>query len=132
MTRKVLIIALLALVAAAIAYGADVIIKAQIPFQFTAHGKLLPSGTYEFSIDFQAAIVTLRSEDRRTAVAIPVLTTMAPPAHSSATDVDVVFDKVGDQYTLSEVWNPTSPGILVFATKGKHEHRVIHSSPGTD
>jgi hypothetical protein len=132
MKVRVLMVALLALVAVNIAYGADVVVKAQIPFQFTANGRVLPAGEYAFSIDYLSAIVMVRSEAKRTEIAVPFLTTMAQPAHSTASDSDVVFDKVGDKCTLSEIWTPGNVGVLVFATKGKHEHQIVHSSTGTD
>lgn len=132
MKGKILIAALLALAAVTIAYGADAIVKAQIPFQFTANGRLLPAGTYEFRINYLNSVLMVCPESKRTEIAVPFLTTLAAPAHSTATHADVVFDKVGERYTLSEIWAPGNDGVLVFATKGKHEHQIVHTPSGTD
>ena len=58
-----------------------------------------------------------------------IVTTLAAQPHSTATDAHIIFDKVGDTNTLSEIWVPGADGVLVYATKGKHEHNIVHSTP---
>jgi len=117
----------LALFAMTPAFGAETYpIKAQIPFQFTAGNKLLPAGEYEFRIQYENLTVTVTSSSKGSSVFVPFLTTLAAAQHSTATDAHLVFDKVGDAYTLSELWEPDAEGVLVHATKGKHEHQVVH------
>ena len=55
-----------------------------------------------------------------------ILTTLAAPSHSTTDHAHIVFDRVGDAYTLSELWLPGSDGLLVHVTKGKHEHQIVH------
>jgi len=100
-------------------------IKTNIPFSFEARGKLMPPGDYTVVIDRQEGMVTLHGPNRTDAV-MQVLTTLAATPHSDAGDAHLIFDKVGDSYALSEVWEPGSDGLLLFATKGPHEHHVIH------
>lgn len=98
-------------------------IKADIPFAFSAGSKALPAGAYFFRIDRQ--LETIFIEGPQSALE-PYVTTLAAVPHSQAKDAHIVFDKVGGAYTLSELWEPGGNGFLVHATKGPHEHHVIH------
>jgi hypothetical protein len=55
-----------------------------------------------------------------------VLTRMAAGIHTTPRDAHVVFDKVGDQYWLAEIWIPGEDGIDLHNTTLKHEHRIIN------
>ncbi|MBX7185395.1 MAG: hypothetical protein K1Y01_09645 [Vicinamibacteria bacterium] len=118
-------IASLLLSAAPSAFAAT--LKADIPFAFNAGsgGKPLPAGAYEFDIARDEDKVTIHGPKGVVANDI-ILTTLSAPPHSTADHAHLVFDKVGDAYTLSEVWEPGSDGLLVHVTKGKHEHHTIH------
>lgn len=108
------------------AFGAD-FVKGNIPFSFQVGNKTMPAGDYEIRIDLEREMVMVRSSAKKGTEAMePIITYLASPAHSTATDADIVFDKVGNNYILSEVWRPGADGILVHATKGPHEHRVRH------
>ncbi len=124
-TKILMAIIGLALFAMTPAFAAEPL-KAQIPFQFTAGSKLLPAGEYEFRIDYDASVVTVTSSSKGDTSIVVFLTRLAAAQHSTATDAHIVFDKVGDAYTLSELWEPNAEGVLVYATKGKHEHHVVH------
>ncbi|WP_031497801.1 hypothetical protein [Bryobacter aggregatus] len=106
--------------------SADEIEKANIPFQFTAGEKVYPAGMYEFRVDLASRVVKVTQDPKGAAGFVPFITTMAATTHSTATDNHIVFDKVGNNYTLSEIWQPGEDGILVHATRGAHEHHVIH------
>jgi hypothetical protein len=54
-----------------------------------------------------------------------VQTRLGAAIHTTKQDSHIVFDKVGEVYTLSEVWIPGTDGWLLFSTKGKHEHKTI-------
>jgi hypothetical protein len=56
---------------------------------------------------------------------VPILTLLGAAIHTSKQDAHIVFDKVGEVYTLSEIWIPGEDGLLLVATKGKHEHKTI-------
>ena len=40
----------------------------------------------------------------------------------------IVFDKVGDVFTLSEIWVPGLDGFMLHMTKEAHEHRIVNVS----
>jgi hypothetical protein len=77
-------------------------------------------------VDFGKGLVRVESMTGKHEV-VPFITILARQEHSTATDSHVVFDKVGDKYSLSEIWGVHQEGVLVLATKGKHEHEVIHA-----
>ncbi len=126
MKTKLLFAALLlAVFALAVAYGDIWAIKGNIPFQFTAAGKVLPAGDYTLVPDLDNQLVRVEPS-KGTGVALPVITRIAAGVHSTATDAHAVFDKVGNTYFLSEIWLPNEDGFLVHVTKGPHQHHVLH------
>lgn len=125
-TKIVLTIGVFALFATTLAYGAQPLVQSSIPFQFTAGGKVLPAGQYEFASDIQAQVMSVVGTTRGPAAAVPIITRLAAGMHTTPTDAHIVFDKVGDTYTLSEVWVPNLDGFLLHATKAKHEHKIVN------
>jgi hypothetical protein len=124
-TRILLTIGTFVLFATTFAYAADTLVKGNIPFQFKAGDKVLPAGQYEFASDNQGRIVTVRSTPAGSSTMVMVFTRLAAGIHTTATDSHVVFDKVGDTYTLSEVWVPGMDGFVLNVVKSKHEHKII-------
>ena len=100
--------------------------KTDITFPFQVGKKTLPAGNYEFRISYRDEVVNVVNIANGDGAITTFLTYLAPPPHSSATDAHLVFDKVGNTYTLSELWEPGQDGVLVYATKGKHEHHILH------
>ncbi|MCE5311075.1 MAG: hypothetical protein LLG20_25840 [Acidobacteriales bacterium] len=116
---------LLTLFATTSAFGADYVIKANIPFAFKAKSETLPAGEYQFSVDRQTELVNIIGP-KHWAGAIPIITLLAGAPHNGGKDCHLVFDRVGDTYTLSEIWQLGGDGVLVYATKGEHKHHVLH------
>lgn len=118
---------LLAVFTVPAAFGAD-LVKADVPFAFQVGKKTLPAGKYDITINRNDEAVEVMSATKvKGAAALePIVTTLAASSHSTATDAHLVFDKLGNTYTLSEVWLPDQDGVLVHTTKGKHEHHVVH------
>ena len=101
------------------------LVKADVPFTVHVGAKALPAGAYEFKIDRGSETVTVHGTQGADSV-IAFMTTLGVEQHTTATDAHLVFDKVGSTYTLSEVWEPGLEGILLYATKGKHQHEIIN------
>jgi hypothetical protein len=114
---------LLTLVTIPCAFGAGV--TANVPFPFQVESKTLPAGDYQFDIDLASRIVNIHGP-KGSSVIVAFITTLATAPHTNATDTHIVFDKVGDTYALSELWEAGVDGVLVYATKGPHEHHVLH------
>ncbi len=125
-TKKLMTIVACAMLAIAFAYGAPWAMKGPIPFQFTAGKKVLPAGNYEVVPDVDNGLVRISSSDNKAEAEVMVVTRLAGGIHSTVTDAQLVFDKVGDTYTLSEVWLPNQDGFLVHTTSGQHQHHVVH------
>ena len=80
-------------------------ITVQVPFGFHAGPSMLPAG--EYSVDTEAApgIVRLRSADSKSAAMIQ---TNAVQSHTYSSSGKLVFHRYGDEYFLSQVWQPGS------------------------
>lgn len=103
----------------------DRAIHANIPFPFAVRNQTLQPGDYEFTIDRAAEHVSIHGPNRTNEV-MPFVTTLSQPQHSDSTDCHIVFDKIGETATLSEIWEPGANGVLVYATKGPHQHHILH------
>lgn len=124
-TRVMLGVSLITLLAVMSGYGQQLALKATIDFPFMAAGKALPAGQYEFLRDSTLQVFKVMGEGK-THASVPILTTLGMLNPTSTQNAYLVFDKVGDTCSLSEIWIPGSDGFLVLATKGKHEHKVVN------
>jgi hypothetical protein len=126
--RNLLLISLLTVLGALSAYAQSGTIRANIPFAFSAGGKQLPAGQYAITRATNGQSINVVSDDRKNSAAILIMTRTAGAIHTTAGDSHVVFDKVGETYTLSELWYPGTDGYVLNSTKEQHEHRVVDVS----
>jgi hypothetical protein len=99
--------------------------RANIEFAFVAAGTEMPAGTYEFEV--VSGQVVLRSQSGKlNPIMMPVITRLG--RHDNDTDPELIFDKVGGKFLLSELWLPDLDGFLVLNTPVDHEHRVLGGS----
>lgn len=120
------LVALLALAAVPQAWAQPETVKANVPFAFIASGKTMPAGTYVFRVNLDDQVVKIQKNDGSPEVLALILTYVAArPLSSQENDSHIVFDKVGNTYTLSEIWQPGLDGVVLAMTKGNHEHHVI-------
>jgi len=125
MRIKSLALISLCFVLTSLAYG-QTTLKANIPFAFSAAGKVLPAGQYDVVTAPGAAPIRVRSADGKDAVIVTIVTRLAGSMHTTPKDAHLIFDKVGENYFLSEVWIPGVDGYLLNSTAQQHEHRVIN------
>jgi hypothetical protein len=121
----VMLILLILLVAVFASGQAQIIAEAKIPFAFSVAGKVLAAGGYRFTEHSNTRVIIVRSSDGGTSVMAGIITRLAAGIHTSPQDSHIVFDKVGDSYTLSEIWAPDRDGFMLHITKEKHEHRIM-------
>ncbi len=96
-------------------------VVAKIDFGFHAGATLLPAGTYEFRPGGEAASDTVSVIDKQNGkvITLPVLTTISKTVPS---DGEIVFDKMANDYYLTEVFIPSMDGFLLKGAPGKHTH----------
>lgn len=97
-------IALVACVAfvtlAATSSPAQVLIKADVPFEFSAGHGVLPAGEYNITLSSSPSILVLSSGQRGVEIMMPKTT---EERNSEATKL--VFHRYGDEYFLAEIWS---------------------------
>ena len=99
---------------------ADVhIFKVDIPFSFMAAGKTYPAGNYEFLESSSADAVIIRSVKPGVSGIVQILTRLSgrPASESGA-----VFDVVGNDHFLSEIYGANMDGFLIKGATTKHTH----------
>jgi len=102
--------------------------KASIDFPFVAGGIQCPAGPYDFEYDGDK--VTIRSTDPKgPTVLMLVLTRLG--RHDKDKGPEFVFDRLGDQMKLSEIWTSAQDGYLVLMSPETHGHRVVAGSNRT-
>lgn len=109
-------------------------IEADIPHAFMVMDTTLPAGKYTVRRvdDNEPRVLEIRSENGHTAVVFEVENTQANQIPRNA---ELVFNKIGDQYFLSQIWGPGSDtGYQLPKTKAEKrlegagaqtEHRSI-------
>src|SRR5262245_37695702 len=83
-------------------------IKAEIPFDFRVGSKRLPKGEYLIESVGDTGTLTIRHAKRGKAVTFNII--KSKPTDSSKSKL--VFNRYGDQYCLSRIWDPSSETIL--------------------
>ena len=100
--------------------------EADIPFEFHAGKQVLPSGTYKFSFknsDHEVCISQSGMHDVR----MPVITRLG--TRGTVDEGTLVFDKINEVRSLSEVWIPAMDGILVHTIPEEHVHELVQVVP---
>lgn len=107
--------------AAAVGLHAQTIsLKANIPFEFNVGATVMPAGQYDVQHASGAVILRSQSENRKSVIAL------SQPAVRNAAEqpATLVFNRYGDQYFLSKIWDAYSTAGRVLGP-GKHEKELI-------
>jgi mono/diheme cytochrome c family protein len=99
--------------------------RIDIPYEFTVGSKVLPAGTYTFSMDN----IGLRVESTTTSGAFHavIITRLGGPTELFR-DGSLVFDKTGGGHILSEVWIPGTDGILLHSNPKNYSREALLAS----
>jgi hypothetical protein len=119
----VTMVALVAL-SGALAYAQTA--TAEIGFPFVAGGKDFAAGKYSFELQSTGTGAVILLRGAAGTKELLSLTTLG--RHDRDQEFEVVFDKVGGKFLLSEVWFPEKDGYLLLSTKEAHEHAVVGGS----
>jgi hypothetical protein len=112
------------LLLAALGSARDVTVK--IPFGFKAAGTAFPAGDYSFDYKSGQNFVRVRGIDKGPVAQVLIITRLAGAIHTTQGDAHVVFDKIGNDHFLSELWIPGMDGIDLLSTKENHEHEIVN------
>jgi cytochrome c553 len=95
--------------------------RVQIPYEFTVGSKVLPAGTYTFSVaDILVRVVSATGGEVRERI----ITRINGP-NQFLRDGSLVFDKTGGGHILSELWIPGEDGILLHSIPKDHSREVF-------
>jgi hypothetical protein len=100
-------------------------VRVHIPFSFAVNGAVLPAGEYEFLPGNGQEFIQILSLTNGPSAGTIVVTRLNASSYAAAHSCEVIFDKVGDAYTLSELWLPQTSGFQLYVTKEPHEKKVV-------
>lgn len=100
---RILITTVLLVAAASISVQAQErqLLTATVPFAFTAENSSLPAGTYTISTLPPYNMIKVQSGDGQKVAMIPAIPS---PTSAESEQAKLVFDRIGNQYFLSHVW----------------------------
>jgi hypothetical protein len=91
--------------------------KADVPFAFNVGTAQLPAGIYEVKVLAQSPYeIMIRNPETSTA-AVSIVRREGP----GNTEAKLVFDRIGNQYFLSEIWKDSGAGMIVPTSKHEQE-----------
>jgi hypothetical protein len=91
-------------------------------FEFSAGGKTFPVGQYMIMHEENSPWVVLTAKSGAVSK-LKIITVLA--RDSVSTPSRLVFDKVGNDRFLSEVWFRDQDGLLLVGTKKAHQHEIV-------
>jgi hypothetical protein len=84
------------------AYGQSVLVKANIPFEFSVTGATLPAGAYTIqSLTAEGMVLSIRDSDMK---AQEMVLAIECESRNDAQQSKLVFHRYGDRYFLAQVW----------------------------
>lgn len=125
MSRNVLSAAcMLILFAAAAGFAQEVHkVTVDIPHPFSVSGQPFEAGRYQVELPGRThTVVIIRSVDGKSGAHALIMRSIAAPG-SPAEKARLVFESVGGQYVLSEVWMPGHEGFMLAGVQSDLERR---------
>jgi hypothetical protein len=113
------------LVTAGSALAQNRAVRVDVPFDFTVGDKLLPPGAYEITTAM-SGVIEIQNRGKHVAVLTP-----ASPDNNTSQTGKLVFDRLGNQYFLSEILCQSAMNVSVPLSKHEKQARMqqamIHS-----
>ena len=107
MKARLIGVALALLLSATFAWAQSSRFQASIPHEFTAAGKLLPAGQYDFFYDVSSKIVKVVSQKGCVAV-LPVIDMLSAAKNPTSGKTHIMFINNGKGRVVSQLWFGTS------------------------
>ncbi len=126
------ILTIASFIAAGEARAADHEVEATVPFDFAVGNHVLHSGIYRIGANVGSNMIEIRSRDGQASVIAATLGDYMRPAKGG----ELVFDRYGNQYFLSEVLCPAASinvklPISKMEKKVRVQNAMLHSSSQT-
>lgn len=101
-TLRPIIVALGLLLAVSAAKAQDLVLSANIPFDFVVGNRVLPAGEYRLDTVFQdSGVIALRDQDQpSTTMTGTIPRSLAAPCKTTK----LVFHRMGNEYFLYQIW----------------------------
>ncbi len=99
-------------------------IVAKIDFPFKAGGTAFSPGKYLIKT-LPIGDLAIQNQETGKTVVCPYIARLAERDDMQGI---LIFDKVGEQYFLSEVYEPNTEGYVLRGAQGKHTHVKIHTT----
>jgi hypothetical protein len=110
---------LLFVVAASVCYAQQTALAVTIPFAFQAGNQTMPAGEYRVeSILTAARVQCLRQVN---GAAVMIVSTMPVEARNGYSNPELVFNRYGKTYFLSQIWTGGSQGHQLFKSDREKE-----------
>ena len=116
--KAIALVAIASFAMASHSFAQDRMVQANVPFDFTVGGKLLPKGTYSFKKNSEN-IILIRSNSRR----LSSLAMVTQDGHSAPGGGVLTFHRYGDQYFLSQILSDSANMSLKVPTS-KRERKT--------
>lgn len=91
-------------------------------FPFYVSTKLMPAGAYKASTSANMEEIRISSADGKESVLAPVATRLS---QRTGNPDSVVFDVVGNDHYLTEIYIAGEDGYLIRGAEGKHTHSTV-------
>jgi mono/diheme cytochrome c family protein len=126
MARRLMAFILVTFFTVGLAFGqTGQAMRFEIPYEFTVGSKVLPAGTYTFSVDHSS--LRVQSSTSKVTSMTPIMVRLSGPAEFLR-DGSLVFDKTDGGPILSEVWMPETDGMLLHRTPKNHRRDFLLAS----
>ena len=106
-------------------------VEARIPFKFAVSGKVLPDGVYVVTRDTSGPLKIANLDGSNAVLALA----MYAQSNTPRKEATLVFDRIGDHYFLTQIWEPGSDaGVQIPRCKMESElmKRTLARSPGAE
>lgn len=122
---RVPLVTALGLAAMSATAQAQELVKADIPFSFTAGRVDLPPGEYMMMIDWNDRTLTVRDDKSGESYFVQIVTNLEKNPRLPPSSAFLVFDKRGEEgRVLSQVWLEGTDGIQLAEMKGAHKPSI--------
>jgi hypothetical protein len=123
MKKKIVVVVaavLLSVVATSICYAQQAVLVMNIPFAFKAGNQTLPAGEYrvESVLTGTGQLQCLRQKDGH---AVMIVSTMWVETRNGNPNPELVFNRYGQTYFLSQIWTGGAQGHQLFKSDREKE-----------